>query len=124
VVALISFARVFRVIDNVFRSTGGNCYLLAARSQGVAEFRIFTRHVLPATFPELVALFGASVSMAVSATIAAEALCDQAGLGQLAWKAAQARDLPLLVTLTLMIAAVTLFFNRAADVLGRMWRTT
>jgi peptide/nickel transport system permease protein len=115
VVGLVIFARVFRVIENVFRSAQQEQHVLAARAQGLSELRIFTKHVLAATSAETVALAGASVSMAVSATIAAEALCGEPGLGQLAWKAALARDLPLLVTLTLLIGAVTLFCNRTAD---------
>jgi peptide/nickel transport system permease protein len=123
VVALVVFARLFRVIDNLFQSARQKTHILAARSQGLREIRIFTKHVLSASGAELVALGGASVSMAVSATIAAEALCDEPGLGQLAWKAALARDLPLLVSLTLIIGAVTLFFNRGADMLAAMRRT-
>ncbi|MGH9631673.1 MAG: ABC transporter permease subunit, partial [Bryobacteraceae bacterium] len=112
---LIIFARAFRVIDNLFGSARNTSHILAARSQGLSEFRILTKHILPATLAELIALEGASVSMAVSATIAAEALCDEPGLGQLAWKAALARDLPLLVSLTLLIGTVTIFCNRCAD---------
>ena len=36
-----------------------------------------------------------------------EAICDIPGLGRLAWQAATARDLPLLVNLTMLIAIVT-----------------
>ena len=82
------------------------------------SFEFSQKHVMAAIFSEGIALGGASVSMAVSATIAAEALCGEPGLGQLAWKAALARDLPLLVTLTLLIAALTLFCNRAARHVG------
>lgn len=123
VVGLMIFARVFRVIDNLFRSARHKCHVLAARSQGLHELRIFTWHVLSDTSAELIALGGASVSMAVSATIAAEAFCGEAGLGQLAWKAALARDLQLIVSLTLIIGAFTLFCNRAADTFVRIRRS-
>ena len=115
VVGFVIFARVFRVIDNLFRSVQQETHVLAARASGVSEFRIFTKHVLSATWAEGLALAAASVSMAISATIAAESFCGEAGLGQLAWKAALARDLPLLLSLTLLIAAITLFCNRAVD---------
>jgi len=115
VVGLVIFARVFRVMDNLFRSAQQEPHILAARAHGLCELRLFRKHVMAAIFSEVIALGGASVSMAVSATIAAEALCGEPGLGQLAWKAALARDLPLLVTLTLLIGALTLFCNRAAD---------
>jgi len=122
VVGLMIFARVFRVIDNLFRSARSKCHVLAARSLGLHEVRIFTRHVLSDTSAELIALGGASVSMAVSATIAAEAFCGEPGLGQLAWKAALARDLQLIVGLTLLIGAITLVCNRAADMFVQIRR--
>ena len=124
VVGLIIFARVYRLLDNLFRATQAEPFVLAARSQGLPEFRIFLSQTVPATLGEIVALGGASVSIAMGATIAAEALCDQPGLGHLAWKAALGRDLPLLLSLTLLIGAVTLVCNRAADVFVQLRRAS
>lgn len=124
VVALVIFARTFRVIDNLFQAAREQSHILAARAYGVREFRIFTRHILSITRAELIALAGSSVSMALGATIAAEALCDEPGLGQLAWKASLARDLPLLVSLTLLMAAVSLICNRSADAFGQFRRAS
>jgi peptide/nickel transport system permease protein len=123
VVGLIIFARVFRIVENVFQNARQKIHILAARAYGSGDFRIFCRHILSDTSGELIALAGASVSMAVSATIAAEALCDVPGLGQMAWKAALARDLPLLVSLTLLIGTATLLCNRVADTLLRVRET-
>ena len=47
-----------------------------------------------------------------------EALCGLAGVGQLAWQAALARDLPLLVNITVLVTLVTLLANSGADVIG------
>jgi ABC-type dipeptide/oligopeptide/nickel transport system permease component len=44
-----------------------------------------------------------------------EALCDSPGIGQLVWQAAMARDLPVLVPLTMLAAAVTCAANLCAD---------
>jgi ABC-type dipeptide/oligopeptide/nickel transport system permease component len=120
IVGLIVFARVFRVLDDLFRSARHKLHILAARAHGISRTRIFWRHILADTRGELIALGGASVSIAVSGAIVAEALCDEAGLGQMAWKAALARDFPLLVSLTFLITATTLLFNRLADTLVRI----
>ena len=58
------------------------------------------------------------MDLEVTASIPAEALCDSPGIGQLAWTAALGRDLPLLVTLTLLVAAVTLMTNFLAETLS------
>jgi peptide/nickel transport system permease protein len=120
IIALVVFARVFRVVNNLFQATQEATHITAARASGVSEFRIFTHYVLSSNCTDLIALGGTSVAIAVGAAIPAEALCEQAGLGQLAWKAALARDLPLLVTLTLLIGTVTMFFNRIADTLIKL----
>jgi peptide/nickel transport system permease protein len=68
----------------------------------------------------LLALAGVSVSLAIGAAIPIEALCGLAGIGQLAWQAALARDLPLLVNITVLVTLVTLLANTAADLIGSM----
>jgi peptide/nickel transport system permease protein len=78
-----------------------------ARVRGIAEWRILAAHVLPSTAPQMFALAGASACMAIGAAIPVEAICDVPGLGRLAWQAAMARDLPLLVNLTMLIALAT-----------------
>jgi len=68
------------------------------------------------TVPELLALAGVSVTMAFSAAIPIEAVGDVPGIGQLAWQAALGRDLPVLVSLTLLLMLLTRSANAAADV--------
>jgi peptide/nickel transport system permease protein len=114
-VAVIIFARVFPVLDNLFRASWQSPHVTAARAAGITGHRVFARHTLTATCPELVALAGTSVAVAIGCAVPVEVLCDQPGLGQLAWKAALGRDLPLLVSVTMTVAAITMFFNRGAD---------
>ena len=85
--------------------------------------RILFWHVIPSVAPALLAVAGVSVSMAVGAAIPVEALCGLAGVGQLAWQAALARDLPLLVNITILVTLVTLLANSGADVIGHMLRS-
>jgi peptide/nickel transport system permease protein len=77
--------------------------------------RILACHAAPPVLPELLALGGVSVSMAMGAMVPVEALCDSPGVGQLVWQAAMARDLPVLVNVTLLLAAFTIGANLLAD---------
>ena len=63
----------------------------------------------------MLALVGVSASIAFGAAIPVEVICDLPGVGQLAWKAALARDLPVLINLTLLIALITQLANAASD---------
>jgi peptide/nickel transport system permease protein len=89
---------------------------LLAEAKGLSRNRILLWHILPAITPELIALAGISVTVAFSAAIPIEAVCDIPGAGQLAWQAALGRDLPVLVSLTLLLAMATRAANAAADV--------
>lgn len=52
--------------------------------------------------------------MALGAAIPLEALSDSPGVGQLAWQAALNRDLPLLTSITLFLALLTVGVNFVA----------
>ena len=121
-IALIVFPRIYRYARNLLAKSYSLPHIVTARAKGLGEARILFWHVVPSVAPQLLAVAGVSVSMAVGAAIPVEALCGLAGVGQLAWQAALARDLPLLINITILVTLVTLLANSAADVIGHMVR--
>ena len=113
--AAVLFPRVMRYARGILTAGWRRPYVLAARSRGVGPAALALRHLCLPAAPELLALAGISVSVAVGAVVPVEALCDSAGIGQLVWQAAMARDLPVLVPLTMLAAAVTCAANLCAD---------
>lgn len=99
--------RIFRFARNLLAQAYTALHVDMARARGVGEARILLHHVLPSISPQLLALAAASASIAIGAAIPVEAICDVPGLGKLAWNAAMARDLPLLVNLTMIVAVAT-----------------
>ena len=71
-----------------------------SRAKGLSGMRVFLWHYLPPAAPQWLALLAVSLSLALSAAVPVEVVCDLPGIGQLAWKAAMARDMYLLVCLT------------------------
>jgi peptide/nickel transport system permease protein len=122
-IALIVFPRDFRYARNLLAKAYSLPHIITARAKGLGELRILFWHVVPVTAPQLLAVAGVSVSIALGAAIPVEALCGFAGIGQLAWQAALARDLSLLVNITVLVTLVTLLANSAADVVGHMLRS-
>jgi peptide/nickel transport system permease protein len=116
VMALAVFPRVFQYLRNVLSHAGSQPHVMAARARGIGRGRILIWHIVPVAAPQILALAGVSVSIAFGAAVAVEVVCDFPGIGQLAWKAALARDLPLLVTLTMFVTLATQMVNAAADV--------
>ena len=121
-IGLIVFPRVYRYARNLLAKAYSLPHIVTARAKGLSELRILFWHVVPVAGPQLLAVAGVSVSIAVGAAIPVEALCGLAGVGQLAWQAALARDLPLLTNLTILVTLVTLLANSGADVIGHMLR--
>jgi peptide/nickel transport system permease protein len=114
-IAAIVFPRVFRYLRDLVRQAGAAPHVLTAHALGLHPLRILACHAAPPVLPELLALGGISVSMAMGSMVPVEALCDSPGVGQLVWQAALARDLPVLVNVTLLLAAFTIGANLLAD---------
>ena len=117
-IALVVFPKVFRFSRNLLIKTYAMPHVLTAKARGLSRLRILVWHVLPNIAGPMLALAGVTVSIAFGAAIPVEVVCDYPGLGQLAWKAALARDVPLLVNLTLIIALVTVAANSFSDLVS------
>ena len=122
VLGLVVFPKIFRYARNLLERSAEMPHVLTARAKGLGGMRVLLWHILPVAGPQLLALAGVSVSLAFAAAIPVEVLCDLPGIGQLAWKAALGRDLPLLVSLTMVVTALTLMANSASDFLGHSLR--
>ena len=116
---LVVFPKIFRYSRNLLVRSSALPHVLTARAKGLGNMRVLIWHILPTAAPQLLALLGVTVSVAFTAAIPMEALCDLPGIGQLAWKAALGRDVALLVNLTMMVTLVTLVANSFSDMVGK-----
>ncbi len=114
------FPRLFSYARGLFKQNAGTGYALAARARGLAAPRFLGRYVIWPAGPALLAILGLSVNAAFGGAILLETICDSPGLGQLALQAALARDLPLLVGMTLFVGALTVSANAITDLASQM----
>lgn len=114
-IAVVLFPKLFRFIHNLLSHASEQPHVLAAKARGIGRSRIFLRHMLGPAIATLVALLGTSTSLGFGTAVPIEALCDSAGIGQLAWFAAINRDLPLIMNLTLVVTLITVACNSLAD---------
>ncbi len=121
-IALVVFPHVYRHAKNLLVATYQSPHVLAAQAKGLSGARVLFAHVFTPAAPQLAALAGISVSLAFGASIPIEVICNTPGVGQLAWQAALDRDLPLLVTITVLVALMTLVVNSVADLALAAWR--
>jgi peptide/nickel transport system permease protein len=114
-VALTVVPRVFGTLRALFDDLFASPPLLAARARGVGRAALAIRYVLAPAAPRLLALAGVAAVLAFGSAIPIEALCDVPGIGQLAWKAALARDLPLLCGLALIVTFIVAFMQSLTE---------
>jgi ABC-type dipeptide/oligopeptide/nickel transport system permease component len=114
-IVLLVFPHVYRYAKNLLVENMASAHVLAARARGVSRTRILFAHVIRPVGPQLFAVAGVSASLAFGVSIPVEVICDVPGIGQLVWKAALGRDMPLLVTITILVCLMTMVVNAAAD---------
>jgi len=119
-VAAVVFPKVFRYSRNLLRDIGGRPHLLLAKAMGLDSKTLLWHYILRPAAPQLGTVAAIAVNLAWGAAVPLEVVCDSPGLGKLAWEAALARDLPLLVTLTMLVTAVTVVALALAE-LGRIF---
>lgn len=117
-VSLALFPRVFGTIRAILDDLFASPSLLAARARGVRPLALALRYVIGAAIPQWIALLGVALVLAFGFIIPIEALCDVPGIGQLAWKAALSRDLPLLCGLALIITSAVACVQAFGELIG------
>ena len=118
-IAAVVFPRVFPHAYEQLKAGLAAPHVLMARAGGISGTRLLLFYVGPSVAMPLLALAGVSVTLAFGASIPIEALADEPGIGQLAWRAALGRDVPVLVAVTLLLTAVTVVSNAVADMAMR-----
>jgi peptide/nickel transport system permease protein len=113
-ICAIVFAYLFSYTTAVFRDHYARPHVLSAQARGAGKLRVLFVHVFSSAAPELLALLGLSVATAFAATLPIEVISDVPGIGQLAWQGALARDVRLVITLTMLVT----FFTVAAAVVA------
>ncbi len=121
--AAVIFPRVYRYAYATLVKSSDAPHVMAAKARGLSSWRILRSHVVPVAGPQLLAIVGMAIGIGFPALVPIEAVCDSPGILQLALKAAVARDLPLLVALTMVASLVILLGNAAADVAAEAVRS-
>jgi len=114
---LVGAAATARYLRSAILEARSSRFVLAARARGLTECRILWVHSLrPALLP-VITVLGLSLPMLVSGSVVVESIFAWPGMGTVLWRAAQARDIPLVMGLTLVGAAAVIVGNLVADAL-------
>ena len=117
VLGIVGAAGTARYLRSTLLDIQDARYLLAARARGLSRRRVLLVHALrPALLP-LVTLLGLAIPFLVSGSLVIEVIFAWPGIGRVLWTAAWARDVPVILAVTLLGATAVIAGNLLADVL-------
>lgn len=114
---IVSIAAVMRYQRAAMRFALSQPSVLAARARGLPERAVVWRHAWRNALGPVIALFGLWLPLLVTGAVFVEYVFDWPGIGQLAAMAVSARDYPVVMGVTLVVAAMTVAGNAVADLL-------
>lgn len=92
-------------------------FMIAAQARGIPKHRLLLVHALRPALMPVVTLLGLALPVLVSGSVVVETIFSWPGMGQVAFNAARARDIPLILGATLVGAAAVVLGNLVADLL-------
>ena len=117
VLALQTTAQISRFMRASMLDNLNQDYVRTARAKGLSEWAVVMVHVLRNSMIPVVTVIALGVPYIFGGAIITEQIFKVNGLGQLLITAIQANDLPMVQTVTFMIAVLIVMFNIIADVL-------
>ena len=117
VLALQTTAQISRFMRASMLDNLNQDYVRTARAKGLSEWSVVMVHVLRNSMIPVITVIALGVPSIFGGAIITEQIFKVNGLGQLLITAIEANDLPMVQTVTFMIAVLIVFFNIVADVL-------
>lgn len=90
-------------------------HVRTARAKGAAELRVLTKHALRRALLPVVTVVGGRVGHLVAGAVVVEAIFAWPGVGGLLVSSVQARDIPIVLALFLLVAVTVVVANLVTD---------
>jgi peptide/nickel transport system permease protein len=115
--ALVTSATYTRLTRGSMLDTLGEDYIRTARSKGMSENRVITKHALRASLTPVVTLAGLDIGTALGGAVITETLFGIPGLGWTVIQAINQQDLPVIMGIVILAAAFVVVANLIVDIL-------
>lgn len=122
--ALPASVLAFSLMPNVVRVTRAALlevmttdFVRTARSKGLVERSVLLKHVLRNAMVPVTAMLGLVTTVLFSGSVVIESVFGYPGIGRLAIEAANGRDYPVILGVTLLAGALVIAVNLLVDVL-------
>ena len=116
-IALVSAATYSRLTRGAMLDVLHEDYIRTARAKGISEHRVTIYHALRSALTPVVSQFGIDVGSLMGGAIVTEVVFGLPGLGREAVQAIANQDLPIIMGITILSAALVVAANLVVDVL-------
>jgi peptide/nickel transport system permease protein len=113
---IVSLAYTIRMVRAGVADVMSSEYVQSARLNGIPERRVIRRHVLRNALAPSVQTFALTIQFLIGGVIVVETVFQYPGLGLQLAQSVEARDIPVVQTVALLLAIVYIAINIAADV--------
>ncbi len=114
--AVVITARYIRYVRSTVIEQIHLDYIRTARAKGLAEGVVLARHALKNALLPLITLVALDIPDLLSGAIVTETIFAWPGMGRLFWSAAERTDIPVLMAVMLLVAALNVLFSLIADI--------
>jgi peptide/nickel transport system permease protein len=117
VLGLFQGASLVRYVRSAVLDVARLDYITTARSKGIGERKVVTRHIVRTALIPVVTLVALQMPIVFSGAIVTEQIFRIPGIGSLLIASILANDTPVVMAVTFVFACLVVLFNLIADVL-------
>lgn len=115
--ALIATVSTVQYLRSEIIDTKHKEFILTARSKGIGESNVYSRHILRNSLLPIAAFFGYEITGLIVGSIFVETIFSYPGMGQLFLDSIQLRDFSVVTALVLLFGAATILGALLSDVI-------
>lgn len=117
VLAFTLMPNVIRITRSALLEVLTSDYVRTARAKGLPERLVLLKHTLKNALVPVIAILGLITTVLFSGSVVVESVFGWAGLGRLAIEAANGRDYPVILGVTLLVGTIVVVVNLLVDLL-------
>ncbi len=115
--AAVPTAIIARMVRSSVTETMTLDHVRTARAKGLAERTVVTRHALRNALPTFVTIVALQAGYLLGGSLIAEIVLSWPGIGLQLYTAVGARDIPIIMSVTLLVAVIFVSLNFLADLI-------
>lgn len=115
--AFISTTSIIQYLRNEVIDNKSKDFVRTAKSKGVPEIHIYSRHILRNSFLPIAAFLGYEITGLIGGSVIIESIFSYPGIGQLFLSSVQARDFSIVTAIVMMTGFATLLGTLLSDII-------